>query len=128
MPGSHCVRSQTKYTFIISICGQIFKFHAKKLTRSYHIATSDRFRKIGGWNWNRSKGVDSFLLSPLSAKLNEVYADFGGRHLKGAVKSSWPFFQVTPLETYDGPYQEAVPHSGIDLNVINSIASKLNFT
>ncbi|XP_042884156.1 glutamate receptor ionotropic, delta-1-like [Penaeus japonicus] len=72
--------------------------------------------------------MTSALVSPLTPDLDRIYADFKGRQLKGAVIPNWPFFQVTPLATYDGPYQEAAPHSGIDFNVIDTIASRLNFT
>lgn len=64
----------------------------------------------------------------LTPDLNKLYSDFGGRQLKGAVVDNWPFFKVTILDTLDGPYKEALPHSGIDCNVINSIAAKFNFT
>ncbi|ROT85328.1 putative glutamate receptor ionotropic, delta-1 [Penaeus vannamei] len=71
---------------------------------------------------------DLFPPSPLTPDLERVYADFGGRQLKGAVVPNWPFFQVTPLDAYDGPYQEAGPVSGIDFLVIDAIATELNFT
>ncbi|XP_042857157.1 glutamate receptor ionotropic, delta-2-like [Penaeus japonicus] len=108
----------------------------KKSMMSYNLAISfinkdnkPKFRAIGSWRWVRGGGgASAFVSESLTPDLNQLYSDFGGRQLKGAVVDNWPFFKVTLLDTYDGTYQEAKPHSGIDCNVINSIADKLNFT
>lgn len=99
-----------------------------KLSEICTFFSANRLKTIGVWRWNRDGEATSYLTSPLTPDLTQVYADFRGRQLKGAVVPNWPFFKVTPLETRDEPYQEAEPHSGIDFNVLNSIATKLNFT
>nr|XP_027228470.1 glutamate receptor ionotropic, delta-1-like [Penaeus vannamei] len=109
---------------------------AQTSSNSYRLSTSyvDVKNKIGlayagHVTWNDETGkMTPFLASPLTPDLERVYADFGGRQLKGAVVPNWPFFQVTPLDAYDGPYQEAGPVSGIDFLVIDAIATELNFT
>ncbi|XP_047493795.1 uncharacterized protein LOC125042313 [Penaeus chinensis] len=105
-------------------------------SNSYRLSTSFvdvkneiGFAYAGHVTWNDGTGkMTLFLATSLTSDLERVYADFGGRQLKGAVVSNFPFFQVTPLDTFDGPYQEAAPVSGIDFRVIDTIASKLNFT
>ncbi|ROT84896.1 hypothetical protein C7M84_021910 [Penaeus vannamei] len=87
-----------------------------------------RLQAIGTWHWHRERGVTSLLQAPLTPDLTSSYADFGGRQLRGAVVDNWPFFRVTPLRARDGALREAAPHSGIDCNVLEALARKLNFT
>ncbi|KAG7167501.1 Glutamate receptor ionotropic, delta-1-like 22 [Homarus americanus] len=78
----------------------------------------------GWWSWNADQGKPiKYLKKPLYLNLGDVYRNFGGRVLRVAVVDNWPYFKVTRSE--DGSLQ---PHSGVDYNVLNALAKKLNFT
>lgn len=55
--------------------------------------------------------------------LLHLYATFGGRRLVVAANDNWPFLGLTHLG--DGA---AAPRSGIDINILDALAAKLNFT
>ncbi|XP_066967133.1 glutamate receptor ionotropic, delta-2-like [Macrobrachium rosenbergii] len=81
-------------------------------------------KAVGSYRWNKANGkVSVDIQSPLTPDLLEVYGDFGGRTLKSSVVDNWPFFKIIPVDE-----SNALPHSGIDCNVLSSIAAKLNFT
>ncbi|XP_068247831.1 glutamate receptor ionotropic, delta-2-like [Palaemon carinicauda] len=81
-------------------------------------------RSAGSYRWHDVNKADSLSLKrPLTPDLLEVYSDFRGRELKSAVVDNWPYFKITPLDE-----NNALPHSGIDCNILNSMAVKLNFT
>ncbi|XP_064118946.1 glutamate receptor ionotropic, delta-2-like [Macrobrachium nipponense] len=81
-------------------------------------------KAAGSYRWNKALGkVSVDVVSPLTPDLFDLYGDFGGRTLKSSVVDNWPFFKITPVDE-----SNALPDSGIDANVLNSIAAKLNFT
>lgn len=77
----------------------------------------------GWWKWSSTGDPISHLNSALGYDLTCVYSNLWGRKLTGAAIDNWPFIEV--LTNPDGSLH---PNSGIDFNIINTIADKLNFT
>ncbi|XP_069171820.1 probable glutamate receptor isoform X1 [Procambarus clarkii] len=95
-----------------------------RLRTSYvDIHNQVRLKAVGWWWWSRDSGGRHVASSSLTPDLQQVYRDFGGRTLTAAVVDDWPFFKVTPVST-----THAIPDSGIDYQVLTSLALKLNFT
>ncbi|XP_068247580.1 glutamate receptor ionotropic, delta-2-like [Palaemon carinicauda] len=82
-----------------------------------------RMMPAGTYRWNVAKETVSVdIKSPLTPNLLEVYRNFGGRTMNASVVDNWPFFKIIPIDK-----ENALPHSGIDHNVLQSVAKKLNF-
>lgn len=60
---------------------------------------------------------------PVVPDVMRQYQDFGGRQLAVAANNNWPYFAIKILQ--DG---RRVPASGIDVEIINALAERLNFT
>lgn len=73
--------------------------------------------------WIKTKGAESYLRSPLYHDPRLVYTNLWGRELTVTAIDNWPFFKTAA--SLDGSPH---PHSGIDVNILNTIANKLNFT
>lgn len=77
-----------------------------------------------GWWRPSSPGWVRAAASPaLLPDLLHLYADFGGRRLVVAANDNWPFLGLTHLGN-----GTVAPRSGIDINILNALATKLNFT
>ncbi|XP_076069236.1 glutamate receptor ionotropic, kainate 1-like [Oratosquilla oratoria] len=79
------------------------------------------FRRVGRWSFENGESR-SFLSENVFPPLTELYGDFGGRELVGATMDNWPFIKVGRA---DGGI---FPTGGIDINVLDTIAERLNFT
>ncbi|XP_068229755.1 uncharacterized protein [Palaemon carinicauda] len=81
-----------------------------------------RIQSVGMW-WTDDKGTHSFTSQPLLQDLPSVYSSFHGRHLIVSANNNWPFFGLRVLAD-----RKAEPTSGIDVNILNALSRKLNFS
>ncbi|XP_076069237.1 putative glutamate receptor [Oratosquilla oratoria] len=80
-------------------------------------------RLLGYWSL-ASSPEDLLLREPFFRTPEDLYSDFEGRRLTVAVVDNWPFFRVR-----DSPEEGGLrADSGIDVNILNALANKLNFT
>lgn len=63
------------------------------------------------------------LSLPVVPDVLRQYQDFRGRQLVLTANNNWPYFVIKTLQ--DG---RRVADSGIDVEIINSLANRLNFT
>lgn len=63
------------------------------------------------------------LTWPVVPNVLRQYQDFGGRQLAVAANNDWPYFAIKIL-----PDGRRVADSGIDVEIINALANRLNFT
>ncbi|XP_063866159.1 glutamate receptor ionotropic, kainate 5-like [Scylla paramamosain] len=83
-----------------------------------------RLETAGRWRPARRQPVDASAWSAtLVPDLLRLYADFEGRQLIVAANDNWPFLGLTLLEG-----DAAAPRSGIDINILDALGAKLNFT
>ncbi|XP_045104339.1 glutamate receptor ionotropic, kainate 3-like [Portunus trituberculatus] len=86
--------------------------------------SSHRLEAAGKWRPAPRQPVDTSAWSAtLVPDLLHLYADFGGRQLTVAANDNWPFLGLTLLEG-----DAAAPRSGIDINILDALGAKLNFT
>lgn len=68
-------------------------------------------------------GVEARLNQPVVPDVLRQYQDFKGRQLVVAANDNWPYFVIKTLQ--DG---QRVAVSGIDVEILNTLADRLNFT
>lgn len=82
-----------------------------------------RLEQVGWWRWSTAEGARSSLTRPLYRDLSLSYSDFSGRQLTVAMLKFWPTFQAVTEQ--DGTIRG---QSGWDVQLLNTLANKLNFT
>ena len=70
------------------------------------------------WQWS-----DASAWRHLVPDLLHLYSNFGGRQIIVAANDNWPFLGLTLLGG-----GAAAPRSGIDINILDTLSAKLNFT
>ena len=85
-------------------------------------------QEVGWWSWRGGKGIVSVggkkkVTAPLTRLVSQQYGDLGGRTLRAVVVQNPPYFRIKKL-----PDGNIVPGEGIDVNLLNILANKLNFT
>lgn len=69
-------------------------------------------------------GPSSYFRLQLVPDLLQLYSNMHGRQLVVAANNNWPFFGIRDLPEGGG----VTPDSGIDVNILEALSSKLNFT
>ena len=87
------------------------------------ILSNLRFEDIGNWRLEDSGCHEENLKKPLVEHPRIKAMNLNGRVLKATVVDNWPFFGIETLDN-----GTAIASSGVDVEIINVLKSKLNFT
>ncbi|XP_076068495.1 glutamate receptor ionotropic, kainate 4-like [Oratosquilla oratoria] len=83
-----------------------------------------RLRRIGVWKTSdKCRRPTYFVSENLFPSLDDLYSDFGGRHLVVGAVNNPPFFKVLTH-----PNGTSSPEYGIDVSALGAMGQVLNFT
>ncbi|MPC46645.1 Glutamate receptor ionotropic, delta-1 [Portunus trituberculatus] len=92
-----------------------------------------RFQEAGWWSWDSRRGGTGGggdggggkqkVAQPLTRLASQQYGNMGGRLLRTVVVENSPYFRIRKF-----PDGTLLPGDGIDVNLLNILADKLNFT
>ncbi|XP_063865701.1 glutamate receptor ionotropic, delta-2-like [Scylla paramamosain] len=92
-----------------------------------------KFQEAGRWSWGDERGGSGGgggrgggkqkVAAPLTRLASQQYGNMGGRLLRAVVVENSPYFRLRKF-----PDGTLFPGDGIDVNLLNILANKLNFT